>query len=110
MNQRILDEIEHLARQVETTIPGTRADFERIPSGGGWLDVHQNGRLFQLVYSPTWKLYCVDALHDDDAFQMNFRYTYPDFQPAAEQLLKMLKEAEGELATCNGQVQTAQGP
>jgi hypothetical protein len=95
MKSVIQDKIAGLATRAGELYPTARIDLANLPSGAAWLNVHRTEDTHQLYYSTDLSTFFVDELRDDDAFQLNFRFAYPDFQSAAEQLLKMLNEAEG---------------
>jgi hypothetical protein len=94
MTTSIQAEVAEFAKRLQTSYPTARIEVKDFPSGAAWLDIFREHDWHQLHYYPSWKLFCVDECEEDDAFQLNYRYTYPDFPSAAEQLLRMLSAAQ----------------
>lgn len=60
------------------------------------MDVRPPNRLFVLMYSPTHRMFCVDEVTSDAAFDSGYRFGYPDFPSAKAKLLELLEEARNK--------------
>src|SRR6266852_3862629 len=85
----MLDRIQALADQIQSSVPGTEVEFTAFPSGSAMLDVRHAGRLYVLSYSPTHH-FGVDEVADGEGFQIGYKFTSEAFEPAAERLWELV--------------------
>jgi predicted enzyme related to lactoylglutathione lyase len=85
------DRMATLARQLEATVPETSAEVTVFPSGGAMLDVHRRDRLFVMSYAPA-QGFGVDEVRDGEGFVPSYRFSFEQFEPAAEKLVEFLAE------------------
>ncbi|HTU16738.1 MAG TPA: hypothetical protein VMG10_01645 [Gemmataceae bacterium] len=86
-----LEEITSFAEQLK--LRWSDVKVESFDAGGIFLDVRPPDRLFVLTYSPTHRMFCVDEITSDAAFDSGYRFGYPDFPSAKAKLLDLLDEA-----------------
>src|SRR5437016_6222913 len=86
MTTKMATSLESLAIGLESDIPGSKVELTCFPSGGAMVDVRRSdNRTFVLAYSPAHG-YAVDEVHADDGFLSGYRFSFPDFNSAAEKL------------------------
>jgi hypothetical protein len=85
-----LEEITSFAEQLK--LHWSDVKVEAFDGGGIFLDVRPPNRLFVLTYSPTHRMYCVDEVTDEAAFDSGYRFGYSDFRSAKAKLLVLLEE------------------
>lgn len=85
------EEIASFAEQLK--LHRCEVKVEAFDGGGIFLDVRLPNRLFVLMYSPTHRMFGVDEITSDAAFDSGYRFGYPDFQSARVKLLELLEEA-----------------
>jgi hypothetical protein len=82
---------ERLAEEVRQGWPGLRVELDAFPSGAFMLDAYPGTRHFQLAYFPSQKLFGVDEIREDDSFTYFYRFTSPDFAPAAAEFRRLVE-------------------
>lgn len=88
------EEITSLAEQLKRHWSDVKV--EAFDGGGIFLDVRPPDGLFVLTYSPSHRMFCVDEVTSDAAFDSGYRFGYPDFPSAKEKLLELLEEARNK--------------
>lgn len=91
INMTPFEEIASFAEQLK--LHWSKVKVEAFDGGGIFLDVRPPNRLFVLMYSPTHRVFCVDEVTSDAAFDSGYRFGYPDFQSAKAKLLELLEKA-----------------
>jgi hypothetical protein len=69
-----------------------RVVFTPFPSGSAMLDVHREGRLYVMSFSPTNR-FGVDEVLEGEGLQNSYRFGFEEFEPAAKQMWAMIKAA-----------------
>lgn len=90
-----------LAESIETSLVGSTTSVTGFPSGGAMLDVRRDdGRTFVMAYTPV-RGFGVDEIRADEGFVTSYRFTYVDFDPAAERLRQLIgvSEPNGDIAS-----------
>lgn len=77
--------MKRLQAGLEAEGSGIEARLTSFPSGAAMLDVCRADRAFGMVYTPGHG-FGVDELHPDDGFVTGYRFTFADFEPAAQQM------------------------
>jgi hypothetical protein len=88
----MFNEITLLARQIEAAYSGSTTELETFPSGTAMLDVRWQGRLFVMAYSPA-DGFGVDEVREGEDFNMGYQFVSNEFDEAAEELHRLLKDA-----------------
>ena len=89
-----LEEIISFAEQLK--LHWSDVKVEAFDGGGIFLDVRPPNRLLVLTYSPTHRMFCVDEITSDAAFDSGYRFGYSDFPSAKAKLLELLEEARNK--------------
>jgi hypothetical protein len=80
-----------LMTQINNTSKNIRMELVIFPSGAVMLDVHCDGCMFVLAYSPEWG-FGVDDDEGEIGLGTSFRYGFDDFLSAKEKLLSLLAD------------------
>jgi hypothetical protein len=89
----IPEEIAGLANELQKGTLNVRTEFQALPSGAVWLDVHYADRFFNFAYQPTGQFFGVDESLPEDGMSTDFHFIFQDFQSAKAKLLDLLDEA-----------------
>lgn len=68
-------------------------DLMQFDSGGAMLDVVRDDRLFVMAWFPTYQIFGVDEVKDDEGCLTHYHFTSPDFESAADELWKLVRGA-----------------
>ncbi len=88
MTDTLITEMNNLRDSLAAGPMGIETELTTFPSGSAMLDVRRGGRAFVMAYSPNHG-FGVDELHPDDGFGVGYKYTYEQFDRAAQQLRAM---------------------
>ena len=89
MPPRLLSVIQDL-RQIA---PQTALDLRLLPSGVAFLNVYAGRREFVLEYSPSRGVGVSENHDDTPPFDIGHEHVFDTVEPAAEQLLALVREA-----------------
>jgi lactoylglutathione lyase len=78
-----------LAKQLNTTLPETRAELTAFPSGGAMLDVHYRDWFFVMAYVPEHG-FGVDQVRDSEGLTTSYQFAFREFEPAATKLMDLI--------------------
>lgn len=94
----VADEFSQFADELRLGPEPLRTELRTFPAGGTVLDVFFADRLFVLAYFPRHRLYCVDEARPEDGIGSDYRFGFPDFDSAKQQLEKLLREARATVS------------
>lgn len=90
MNSIFTDQMRLLADRINSVCAGTNSELTLFPSGGAMFDVRRgDGRAFVMAFTPEHG-FAVDELQADDGFIASYKFTSPDFEPAARKLCELV--------------------
>lgn len=85
-----------LAKAIEIEVAGSKAELTGFPGGGAMLDVRRaDGRWFVMSYASS-RGFGVDEVLEDDGFVTGYRFAFPEFAPAADQLRKLVSSGSSQ--------------
>jgi hypothetical protein len=90
----IADDIAEFANELRKQSDITKAEVSTFPSGGVTLDVWVGRRMFVLHYLPSYKMFGVDEVKDDEGLGTNYRFGFDAFTAAKAKLLNLIEESE----------------
>lgn len=85
-----LESVTELAEDLKKSSPAIRTEIQSLPSGSVLLDVFVNDRFFVLHYIPSYLMYGVDEVKDDDGFGSHYRFGFKDFGSAQSKLRELV--------------------
>jgi len=88
------DEVARLEGEVRQSFSESETALTTFPSGAVSLTVRICGRAFVFDYFPSYEMFGVDELGDDDGFNTGYRFGFKDFESARAKLLSLLEEAQ----------------
>ena len=86
----MLDRIAQLENDIKNQFPTAETELKDFSSGSAMLDIRFMDRLFVMAYSPE-SGFGVDEVLEGEGFDMGYRFLSDDFEPAAEELYRLLR-------------------
>lgn len=99
-----LESMTELADELKKASPAIRTELQTLPSGSVLLDVFVDHRFFVIHYIPSYLMYGVDEVKDDDGFGSHYRFGFKDLASARAKLRELMIDIGGPKAI--DQVQT----
>lgn len=92
MNETLAEQFERVNHAIGGLVPNAIVEIEILPSAA-MLDVHCNGRLFVLAYSPSMG-FGVDEFEEEViGLGSSYRYSFETIDAARDKLLELVRNA-----------------